>query len=153
MEARSGMCQCFETTGSLNLVSFDGGFWVGCRSHARWLDVNLVGHARRLGYAALEAMQMAIKSGSPEHARQILLEVPRGSDDATVVNADPHFVHATFHSGLLHFVDDVTLLIHAQENIIDVKSSARPSFYDFGVKRRRVEDLRKRFETALKRTQ
>ena len=91
-------------------------------------------------------------SGSPEHARTILMQVLRGSDNATVVNADARFVHATFHSGLLHFVDDVTLLIHPQANIIDVKSSARLGFYDFGVNRRRVEDLRNRFEIALKRT-
>jgi hypothetical protein len=60
----SGMCQCFETTASLNLVSFGGGFWVGCRSLAGWVDINLVGHARRLGYTVLEAMRMAIKGGN-----------------------------------------------------------------------------------------
>lgn len=86
---------------------------------------------------------------STEHARKALLEALRGSKDAKVQQADADFVHATFQSALLHFVDDVTFIIHPQSKTIDVKSSARIGYYDFGVNRRRVERLRARFEALL----
>lgn len=89
-------------------------------------------------------------SGSTQHAHEVLLQVLRSSDNATVVSAEPRFVHATYHSSVFHFVDDVTFIIEPDRHIIDVKSSARIGFYDFGVNRRRVEHLRNRFESALK---
>lgn len=88
--------------------------------------------------------------GSAEHARQVLLRTLRASDHATVQRADPRFVHATFRSSLFGFVDDVTFIINPERHVIDVKSSARVGFYDFGVNRRRVQRLRGRFESSLK---
>lgn len=88
-------------------------------------------------------------TGSAEHARDTLLQTLRESKDAKVQLANARFVHATFHSAVFHFVDDVTFIIQSQNHVIDVKSSARLGFYDFGVNRRRVERLRSRFEALL----
>lgn len=89
-------------------------------------------------------------TGSTRQAREVLLQTLRASDHATVALAEPRFIHATFRSAVLGFVDDVTFILQPQQDIIDVKSSARLGYYDFGVNRRRVEQLRTRFDSLLK---
>lgn len=89
-------------------------------------------------------------SASADGARQALLKTLYARDDATVERADARFVHATFRT-TLGFVDDVTFLIQRQRQVIDVKSSSRIGYYDFGVNRRRVEALRRDFAARLDR--
>lgn len=60
----------------------------------------------------------------------------------------PQFIHATFTS-TLGFVDDVTFVIEPDDKRIDVKSSSRIGYYDFGVNRNRVTRLHKAFDRAL----
>lgn len=81
-------------------------------------------------------------------ARQALLATLAGEDNATVMDSGADFIHATFKS-TLGFVDDVSFLIRPDDHIIDVKSSSRIGYDDFGVNRRRVERLRKAFEARL----
>ncbi len=85
---------------------------------------------------------------SAAQARAILLEVLHGFGNAEVVTDEDNFIHAVFRT-TVGFVDDVTFIIHPQEAFIDVKSASRVGYYDFGVNRRRVERLRKRFNNRL----
>lgn len=85
---------------------------------------------------------------SPAAAREALLATLAGESHATVVESKARFIHATFKS-TLGFVDDVSFLIRPDDHIIDVKSSSRIGYYDFGVNRRRVARLRKAFEARL----
>ena len=87
-------------------------------------------------------------SGDAEHARAMLLATLQHVDNARIERATPRFVHATFHT-TLGFVDDVTFIIQGPTQIIDVKSASRFGYYDFGVNRRRVQDLRARFRARL----
>ncbi|GAB3673601.1 DUF1499 domain-containing protein [Salinisphaera aquimarina] len=87
-------------------------------------------------------------AGTADGARQALLKALYSHDNATVEQADNRFIHATFRS-TLGFVDDATFVVQPHDHIIDVKSSSRIGYYDFGVNRRRVEDLRKRFKAEL----
>lgn len=91
---------------------------------------------------------LAFKDTTPAHARQTLLDVLGSSEGATVERAEDRFIHATFRS-TLGFVDDVTFIVQPQADIIDVKSSSRLGYYDFGVNRKRVEKLRARFDAQL----
>jgi uncharacterized protein (DUF1499 family) len=79
-------------------------------------------------------------------AQELLLQVLRQSNNATIESETPTTIHATFRS-LLGFVDDVYFELQADSNRIDVKSISRLGYYDFGVNRRRVEELRSRFES------
>jgi uncharacterized protein (DUF1499 family) len=81
---------------------------------------------------------------TPEIARALLLQAIRASTNATIESDTPTLVHATFRS-TLGFVDDVHFEIHPDSGRIDVKSESRLGYYDFGVNRRRVEELRSRF--------
>ncbi len=88
---------------------------------------------------------------SAGQARTALLDVLRDSDNAEVVTDEHGFIHAIFRT-TVGFVDDVGFIIHPHENFIDVKSASRAGYYDFGVNRRRVERLRKRFKRRLAAT-
>jgi uncharacterized protein (DUF1499 family) len=90
----------------------------------------------------------AYKQTTAAAARQTLLDILGASDGATVERAEERFIHATFRS-TLGFVDDVTFIVQPQAEIIDVKSSSRLGYYDFGVNRKRVEQLRARFNAQL----
>lgn len=89
-------------------------------------------------------------AGTADGARQALLKAIYASTNATVETAEDRFIHATYRS-TLGFVDDVTFLLQPHEHVIDVKSSSRIGYYDFGVNRRRVEALREAFKAELER--
>lgn len=86
--------------------------------------------------------------GSARQAKQTLIAVLRGEDNARIVSAKGRFLHATF-TTTLGFVDDVTFIIQPAAAVIDVKSSSRIGYYDFGVNRDRVERIRKAFEARV----
>ena len=90
----------------------------------------------------------AYKQATAAAARQTLLDILAASEGATVERAEERFIHATFRS-TLGFVDDVTFIVQPEAEIIDVKSSSRLGYYDFGVNRKRVEQLRARFNAQL----
>jgi len=61
-----------------------------------------------------------------------------------IEEVDDHFLHATFRSWLFRFVDDVTCRLDDETNSIQIRSASRLGYSDFGVNRKRVEELRKR---------
>ena len=81
-------------------------------------------------------------------ARYQLLALVRGQPRTAIKTADDRYIHATF-STRLGFTDDVYFLFRASEQVIDVKSSSRTGYYDFGVNRRRVERLRALLDERL----
>jgi uncharacterized protein (DUF1499 family) len=64
---------------------------------------------------------------------------------ARIVINEPDYLKAEFRSAILRFVDDVEFLFSADQSVIDVRSASRVGYYDFGVNRRRIEDLRNRW--------
>ncbi len=77
-------------------------------------------------------------------ARLVLaLQQMRG---ATITEQRPGWISAEFRSRLLRFVDDVHLQLDARASVFHVRSASRVGYSDLGVNRRRVEDLRRRFE-------
>jgi uncharacterized protein (DUF1499 family) len=55
------------------------------------------------------------------------------------------YLHAEFRSALFGFVDDVEFRMDETAGRIDVRSASRTGWFDFGVNRRRVEEIRARF--------
>ncbi len=66
-------------------------------------------------------------------------ELPR----TRIVNSKPGYLHAECASAVFGFVDDLELNLRPDEGIIAVRSASRLGYSDFGVNRRRVEQLRK----------
>jgi uncharacterized protein (DUF1499 family) len=89
-------------------------------------------------------------NGTAAQAHELLMKTLQQSSRVSIESDTPTAIHATFRS-LLGFVDDVYFELQADGSRIDVKSVSRLGYYDFGVNRRRVEDLRTRFESLQKR--
>lgn len=70
--------------------------------------------------------------------QRIVAALPRSA----VVKAGETYLHATFKSRLFRFVDDLELFLNPATGIISIRSAARTGYWDFGVNRRRVEQLR-----------
>jgi uncharacterized protein (DUF1499 family) len=64
-----------------------------------------------------------------------------------VVTEQEDYIHAEFASAVFGFVDDVEFIVDAAAHIIHVRSAARVGYFDLGVNRRRVEDIRGKLMT------
>ncbi|MEN6621295.1 MAG: DUF1499 domain-containing protein [Smithella sp.] len=83
--------------------------------------------------------------GSAEEAKNRLLNIIQSMKRAKVVNDQGNYLHAEFTSAVFHFVDDTEFFIDDKQKIIHMRSAARLGQYDFGVNRRRLETIRKKF--------
>ena len=79
-----------------------------------------------------------------EEAREKLISVIDSMKRSEIVTVDNHYLHVTFKSSLFGFVDDVEFSFDDEKKIIDVRSASRTGYYDLGVNRRRVEEIRHR---------
>lgn len=61
---------------------------------------------------------------------------------ATVVREGGNYLYAEFKSALLGYVDDVELLLDEKAALVHVRSASRLGRSDFGVNRKRIEELR-----------
>lgn len=89
-------------------------------------------------------------ASSAEAARERLLDVLRSLPRVRIVTSEPTYIHAEFTSAVFRFVDDVEFRFGDQDKVIQVRSASRVGYYDFGANRRRVEEIRRQFEAAVK---
>jgi len=68
---------------------------------------------------------------------------------ARIVAKEANYLRAEFRSAILRFVDDVEFLFSADQSVIDVRSASCVGYYDFGMNRRRIEDIRKKWNEEL----
>lgn len=87
-------------------------------------------------------------AGSREQARETLRQIVAGMPGAEVQADAPDYLHATFTSRWMRYVDDLELLFPSADGLVQVRSSSRLGYSDFGVNRTRVEALRARFDTG-----
>jgi uncharacterized protein (DUF1499 family) len=72
--------------------------------------------------------------------RQAVEAMPR----ATVISANGNYLYAEYRTRLMRYVDDVELYYDAPAGLVHVRSASRLGRRDFGVNRRRIEELRAR---------
>lgn len=77
-----------------------------------------------------------------EKLRQVLEQMA----GTRVVTCRGDYLHAEVRSRVFGFVDDVEFLASPQEGVIHVRSAARVGYSDMGVNRKRVAQIRSRFE-------
>ena len=71
-------------------------------------------------------------------ARAAVLSLPR----TQIVSESDDYLHAECRSALFGFVDDLELHLRPQSGSIAVRSASRLGHRDFGVNRKRIEQLR-----------
>lgn len=83
-----------------------------------------------------------------EQAWQTAVEAVQRLPRTRIVTRTGDYLHAEVKSPVFRFVDDLELHLRPEEDLIAVRSAARIGYYDFGVNRRRVENLRERLRAA-----
>jgi uncharacterized protein (DUF1499 family) len=74
-----------------------------------------------------------------------LVAVVRNMNRATIVTATPSYLHVEFRSALFRFVDDVEFVLDDSARLIHFRSASRTGYYDFGVNRRRMQEISDRY--------
>ena len=64
----------------------------------------------------------------------------------TIVIEQPTYLRAEVRSLIFRFVDDVEFTLLPEQGLVQIRSSARIGYFDFGVNRRRVERIRQLFQ-------
>ncbi len=82
-----------------------------------------------------------------ESAMSRLIEVIRSMRRTAIVKREGPYLHATFTTRIFRFVDDVEFFFDDREKLLHVRSASRVGWSDLGKNRRRVEEIRERFET------
>ncbi len=87
---------------------------------------------------------------SPAEAKATLVQIIRSMERTQIIRDDPTYIHAEFRTKGIGYVDDVELTLDQEAGVIHFRSSARLPYYDFGVNRKRMEEIRAAFEAAAK---
>ncbi len=90
-------------------------------------------------------------TGSREEAIAAILEAVKNEKNYEIVAQREDYIHVIFRSGVFKFIDDLELYLPEDEGVIHFRSAARSGYSDFGVNRKRVERIRKEFQTIEKR--
>ena len=89
-------------------------------------------------------------TGTPAGARQALIAVLEAMPRTKIVSRTTAYIRAEFTTPFLKFVDVGEFVIREHKPIIDVRSASQKGYYDFGANRKRVENIRSRFNEQLK---
>jgi len=86
-------------------------------------------------------------SSDPAGAWQRLKVAVLAEKRVTVVAEEETYLHAEVRSLMFRFVDDVEFSLAAGAGLIHVRSASRVGYSDFGVNRKRLEHIRKAFDS------
>ena len=94
------------------------------------------------------AIASLVYTGSRADAYARLKKVLTGMKRMRIVEEKEDYLHAEAKSMIFRFVDDVEFFLPAGERVIHVRSASRTGHSDLGVNRKRVEEIRKRFNAS-----
>lgn len=97
----------------------------------------------QLQYASIEPLPF--KNNSAAASMQALLAVLKSMRGVTIVDAKPDYIYAQSQTKVLKFVDDVEFWVNPAKGVIEVRSASRLGREDFGVNRKRIEDIRAKY--------
>ncbi|MDH5642447.1 MAG: DUF1499 domain-containing protein [Nitrospira sp.] len=95
-------------------------------------------YAQDDGHAIAPFRYRKARAEAKEALKAVIGSLPRVS----LAEEDDDYLHYEFTSLLLRFVDDVEFLFDEETKTIHFRSASRTGYGDFGVNRRRMEDLR-----------
>ncbi len=83
--------------------------------------------------------------GTQQQAKERLMAVIQRMKRSKIVTITDQYIHAEFTSAFFRFVDDVEFYFDDVSKTLHVRSASRIGHSDFGVNRKRIEELRSRF--------
>ena len=84
-------------------------------------------------------------SMSRAEARKKLVTILSSMPGAAVITDSNDYVRAEFISQRFKYVDDLEIYLDDREKLAHFRSSSRTGYWDLGVNRRRIEEIRKQF--------
>ncbi|HFD12625.1 MAG TPA: DUF1499 domain-containing protein [Crenotrichaceae bacterium] len=90
---------------------------------------------------------------SPDQAMVILKHVLLTLTNQVQERDNGSGLHAEVKSSVFGFVDEIDALLNPDRNQIDIRSASRTGYYDFGVNRRRIEQIRNDFDKRVMQAQ
>ena len=91
---------------------------------------------------AVRIEPLALQTGDGPATIARLRALAEGWPGARVVTAQPDYLHVTFRTRWLGFVDDAEFWFDPAHQVVQLRSASRLGKLDFGVNRRRVEQIR-----------
>lgn len=85
--------------------------------------------------------------GDPDKAMAGLAAILRGMPRSTIISQGADLLTVEFRT-FLGFVDDAEFLLVREQGIIHVRSASRTGYWDLGVNRKRIEEIRERLGSA-----
>ncbi len=79
-----------------------------------------------------------------------LLRILQNLDRVKVVKEEGAYIHAIFTSKVFRFKDDVEFYFDEAAQVIHFRSASRVGYSDWGVNRKRMEDITRRYEEGLR---
>ncbi len=86
---------------------------------------------------------------SRAEAKELLKAIVQAMPRTKLVEEDESYLHYEFTSLLFRFVDDVEFLFDDEAKTIHFRSASRTGYGDFGVNRKRMEEIRSLFGDRL----
>lgn len=83
-----------------------------------------------------------VYEGPLYQARDRLVAIISSIKRATVPQVEDRYVFVSVRSRFLGFVDDLSFCFDPEHHLIHMRSAARTGYYDFGVNRKRLEQIR-----------
>ena len=89
-------------------------------------------------------------TGDASAAMARLAQVIARQQGATIVTREGDYLYATMQTPVMGFVDDIEFLADPAQHHINVRSASRLGRSDFGVNRKRVEEVRAAFSAGAR---
>jgi uncharacterized protein (DUF1499 family) len=74
-----------------------------------------------------------------------IIEIIKSMKRSEIIDISDTYVHAQFKTRFLRFVDDVSFFFDDAAQIVHFRSASRVGYYDFGLNRRRMSMISKRY--------
>ena len=94
-----------------------------------------------------------LSTGSPLEAKKHILKILNDLKRCKIKVVEDNYIRAEFTSKVFRFVDDVEFYFpdtKSKETIIHVRSASRVGHSDFGVNRKRIEQIRSKYKTIIR---
>ena len=75
-----------------------------------------------------------------------LKEILLHSEGVTLIEDTDTYIHAECRTKIMGFVDDLEFYLSTEEHVIHLRSASRLGYSDFGKNRKRIEEIRKKWE-------
>lgn len=84
-------------------------------------------------------------NSTPAEALAKLKSIVKAMPKTQIITESTNYFYAEFTSNLMGYVDDVEFLVYENPKVIHVRSASRLGKSDLGVNRKRVEEIRAKF--------